>query len=128
VIPIFYKQSQPLSTGRKGFSAYDHADTVAEAVQAYKRCRTLKTFILTKGSPDLDRFACSCCGRLMSDYGDAPEGYRGNRVEYNPRAKTFRAKHYMCAWGQLLGAIGTAYSVAEAGENYRKAEGPAVSV
>lgn len=124
---MFYKQSRPRD-GFIGYSAYDHADTVADAVEAYKRCRTSKTFILVDGSPDLERFHCSNCGRLMSDYGDAPKGYRGNFVEYNPKAKRFRIKHYMCAWGQLLGAIGTAYSVAEAAANYQAAEGPAVSV
>jgi hypothetical protein len=125
---LFYKQAQPLKDGRKGFSAYDHADTLLEAAEAYKRCRTRKTFILTKTSPDLDRFACSCCGRLMSDYGDAPEGYRGNFVDYSPKAKTFRLKHYMCAWGQLLGAIGKSYSLAEAAAVYQASEGPAVKI
>ena len=126
----FYKQSAPRihsETGKRfmGYSAYDHADTVADAVKAYQRCRKARTFILTDGARELNTLECSVCGRKLSDYGDAPEGYRGNRIDYSPRSRTFRPKHYMCAWNALLGAICTSYSVAEAGVKYRKMQGKA---
>lgn len=127
---MFYKQACPRvhpETGEKyrGYSAYDHSDTIAEAVEAYKRCRKSRTFILTDDAPELDTLECSVCGRILSDYGDAPKGYRGNYIDYSPRSRTFRAKHYMCAWNTLLGAICTSYSVAEAGAKYERMVGPA---
>lgn len=120
----FYKESRP--GGR--YSAYDHADSIADAVQAYKRCRKSRTFILTDNARELHTLECGVCGRVLSDYGDAPEGYRGNYIDYSPTRRTFIAKHYMCAWRTLLGAICTSYSVAEAGVKYRRMQGRARSV
>lgn len=130
---MFYKQSRPRInpvTGEKGktFSAYDHADTITEAAEAYKRCRKPQAFILTDDSPDLHRFACNVCGKQMDDFGDTPENYRGNRVDYYPRTRTFRIKHYTCAWGNLLGAICTSYTLAEAGRKLKASEGRAYKV
>jgi len=126
----FYKKSSPRTnpyTGKtyNGYSAYDHADSIAEAAEAYKRCRKQQSFILTDESPDLARFACNVCGKQMNDHGDTPEGYRGNRVDFYPKSKTFRIKHYTCAWGSLLGAICTSYSLAEAGRKMKASEGRA---
>lgn len=120
----FYKESRPGKdgTGRR-YSAYDHADRITDAVAAYKRCRNRRTFILNDNSPDLQRLECGVCGNKLNDHGDTPEGYRGNYIDYSPRSKTFIAKHYMCAWKTLLGAICTSYSVAEAGAKYRKIQG-----
>jgi hypothetical protein len=124
----FYEQSRPrinTETGKRviGFSAYDHADRISDAAEAYKRCRKVKTFILTDESPDLKRFACSVCGKQMNDHTDTPEGYRGNFVDYSPRSKTFYIKHYMCAWNTLLGAICTSYTLADAAKKYQRAQG-----
>lgn len=124
---MFYKSSRPTATGTR-WSAYDHSDSLHEAGAAYARCRKSRTFILTDDSPDLERFYCSCCGRLLSDYGDAGEGYKAVYVDYSPTRKSFRPKHYVCAWGQLLGAIGTSYSLAEAAAAYQAAEGPEVRI
>lgn len=105
----FYPKARP--DGR--WAAYDHADTIADAATAYRRCRTGKSFILADDSPDL-ALPCSACGTAVNDYGDTPRGYRGNRCEYNPRSKRFRLMHYTCSWGALLGGIGTSYDLAEA--------------
>lgn len=106
----FYPKSRP----NGGYSGYDHADTVADAALAYKRCRRTKMFILADGSPDLS-LPCSACGVPLNEWtDDMPPGYRGNHVTYDPRTKRFRAMHYTCSWGALLGGIGTSYSLAEA--------------
>lgn len=108
----FYRKS----TERHTFSAYDHADTVLDAVRAYSRCRRSQAFILTDGSRDLDRYACSSCGLPLSTIvTEHPEGYHGNRCEYSPSTHTFTARHYTCSWGATLDAICTSSSVAEAG-------------
>lgn len=125
---MFYKESWPSKDGTTRYSAYDHADRISDAVEAYKRCRKRRTFVLNDDSPDLERLECGVCGRKLNDYGDAPEGYRGNRIDYSPRNRTFIAKHYMCAWNVLLGAICTSYSVAEAGVKYQKMQGKAQKV
>lgn len=114
----FYKKRRP--GGR--YSAYDHADSLADAAEAYKRCRKSQSFILTDEAQELHHLKCGVCGRMMSDYGDAPKGYRGNICSYSPSRKMFVLKHYMCAWGSLLGAICTSYSLAEAGRKMAESE------
>ncbi len=115
---MFYKQSAP---------AYDHADTMAEAVVAYKRCRKPRTFILTDDSPYRERYACVVCGALLSEpgtHGTIESAY----VDYNPRTKRAHPKHYYCAWSSLLGAVCTSYDLSEAATKYAAAEGKGVTV
>ena len=125
---MFYKDSNE----RGGYSAYDHADSIADAVEAYKRCRTMKTFVLNRESPDLDRIACAVCGlrlseRALTDDGEpVPMSHHGNRIQYFPRVKRFRAHHYWCGWSALMGAIVGSYSVAEAGARYERIAGSTV--
>lgn len=123
----FYKQSRPTPTGTR-WSGTDHADTLADAATAYKRCRTRKSFVLTAESPDL-ALSCSCCGQPLNVFpSDTLDGYKGNRVEYFPKTKRFRLMHYMCSWGALLGAIGTTYSLAEAASTYERLAGRTITL
>jgi len=119
----FYKRSRPRADGTTGYSGYDHADTIADAVEAYKRTRTTKYFILVDGSPDLAAIRCSC-GALLSE--PAPDGKPdpGNRCMFRKRAgkPEVLGQHYVCSWGTLLGALGTSTSVAEAGAKLQRAE------
>ena len=114
--PGFYKRSRPTADGRLTYSGYDHADTLAAAVQAYKRVRSRQYFILTDGSPDLAELTCTCGHTL--DEGD------GNRCQLIKRNGKFfvLGQHYVCSWGTLLGALGTASTLAEAGRQLNRAE------
>jgi hypothetical protein len=86
--------------------AYDGFDSVSEAQNHYKRCRTRKHFILSdSAAADLE---CSCCHALIKDgpQGKAPDpGYSGNRCEYSPSRKQVRIMHYLCAWGNVMSAV-----------------------
>jgi hypothetical protein len=114
--PGFYKKSRPSAEYGTVFSAYDHADTIAAAVEAYKRARTTKYFILVDGSPDLATITCTC-GNALSE-GD------GNRCQFTKRdgQAYVLGQHYACSWGTLLTAISTSSSVAEAGGKLQRAE------
>jgi hypothetical protein len=119
----FYKRSRPRPDGTVGYSGYDHADTIAAVVAAYKRTRTTQYFILTDDSPDLANLRCTC-GALLSE--PAPDGKPepGNRCQFvkrNGRAFVL-GQHYICSWGTLLGALCTSGTVAEAGRKLTKAE------
>ena len=87
---------------------YDKHQTKASVMKAYKRCRTSKDFIYNKDAPVLSKTKCSCCGNLLSNYGDASEGYRGNICKWIPGKlskggkPTIKAMHYLCAWGQTF--------------------------
>jgi hypothetical protein len=118
----FYKRSRRRPDGSTGFSAYDHADTIADAVEAYKRCRTTKYFILSDGSPDLANLRCTC-GALLSEPGPDGKPDGGNRCQYAKRdGKPYvLAQHYYCSWGTLLGALGTSDNLAEAGSKLQAA-------
>lgn len=115
--PGFYKRSRPRPDGTVGYSGYDHAETLAAAVQAYKRTRTLKYFILVDGSPDLAELTCTCGHKLS-------EGDDGNRCQLIKRNGKFYVlgQHYRCSWDNLLGALCTSSTVAEAGRKLTKAE------
>jgi hypothetical protein len=119
----FYTRSRRRPDGSIGFSGYDHADTVADAVKSYNRTRSIQYFILSDGSPDLAVLRCTC-GALLSE--PAPDGKAdpGNRCQFTKRdGKAFvLAQHYVCSWGTLLGAIGTSDTVAEAGAKLAVAE------
>jgi hypothetical protein len=118
----FYKEARRAADGTMRYSAYDHADSIADIAEAYKRCRKAKDFILQDGAPELDTLCCAVCGKVMSDYGDAPKGYRGNLGVFYPKSRTFTMKHYLCGWNSLLGAICTSYSLSEAGAKYERIE------
>jgi hypothetical protein len=117
----FYKQSRPRPDGTIGYSGYDHADSIADVVAAYKRARVSKHFILVDDSPDLSTLRCTC-GQLLSEPG--PDGKGGNRCQYAKRngVPFVMGQHYGCSWGTLLTAIGTSSSVAEAGAKLEAAE------
>lgn len=85
----------------EGAKAYDEADTVADAIEAYRRCRTVKSFIL-RGD---ENAVCDVCGRTLADDPAEYDSYKGNRCEYDPRTKTVTVHHYTCGWGVTLTAI-----------------------
>lgn len=104
----------------------DHFPTLADAAHRYRRCRKPQHFILDDDSPDL-ALPCGSCGRPLNTWApDVDEksarGYHGNRALFKPRAKRFVLQHYTCAWGSLLGAICTSYTLAEAGAALAAAE------
>ena len=119
----FYKRSRPRPDGTVGFSGYDHADTIADVVAAYKRTRTTKYFILTDGSADLATLRCTC-GALLSEADPNGKVGAGNRCQFTKRdGKPFvMGQHYSCSWGTLLGALGTASTLAEAAGKLQRAE------
>lgn len=101
---------------------YDRFHTLQDAATKYRRCRVTQHFILSDDSPDL-ALTCGACGDPLNVFADdVSDGYRGNRVHYYPRDKRFVLQHYTCAWGTLLGAVATSYSLAEAGAALAKAE------
>jgi hypothetical protein len=91
---------------------YDTFKTIESAKKHYSRCRTRKDFILKGASEStLNKIKCKCCGKPLADYGDAPEGYRGNICEWIPGKRTKNGKpkvvgmHYLCAWGVTLNQV-----------------------
>jgi hypothetical protein len=92
-------------------SGYDHFRTLAQVQKAYRRCRTVKYFVIEAGAKWNP--PCKCCSRKVFDFsGDDtdgqpmhPKGFDGNRCTYNPRTKTVTAMHYTCAWGKTLDEI-----------------------
>lgn len=85
-----------------GAKAYHEADTLADALEGFRRARTVKHFILTGTTDDPP---CAGCGRPLSDDPAEIESYRGNRCEYLPRTKEIVAYHYVCGWDATLTAI-----------------------
>lgn len=75
-------------------TAYDSADSIAEAEEAYRRCRTEKHFILTEAGAQAIKPTCPCCGDPITD--------RKNRGRYSPRFKKAIVMHYECAWGAVF--------------------------
>ena len=88
---------------------YDCFDSLDEARQHYKRCRTLKDFILSDKGIQADNPTCAHCGNKLTDtpktHPDVSEGYKGNRCHYHPQRKKSICLHYLCAWESLLNAI-----------------------
>ena len=115
----FYRKSRPSADHGTVFSGYDHADTIADAVEAYQRCRTTKHFILTDTSPDLEGLTCTCGHSLGED--PVRDGNRCQLVRRNGRVCVL-AQHYACSWGTLLDAIGTSDNLAEAGRKLDRAQ------
>ena len=91
----------------QGVSMYDKFDTIEAAKHHYRRCRTVKHFILAAdAAKDLK---CNCCqGRVGDpppDHPDAGDGYRSNISMYLPKHKRIIVMHYLCAWGNLMQRI-----------------------
>ena len=80
--------------------SYDTFKTPAEAKKFYKRCRTVKHFILDKAWIKKHDPVCGC-GKKMSEH-NSPPGYDGNRCKYLPRMKRIVIYNYECAWNNLL--------------------------
>jgi hypothetical protein len=85
-----------------GARAYHEADSLAAALEGFKRVRTIKSFIL-KGTTDDP--PCGGCGRLLSDDPAELDSYKGNRCQYHPRTKSISVRHYTCAWGDTLAQV-----------------------
>jgi len=122
------------------YGTCDRADTIADAVDGYRRCRKIQTFILQSPTagvyetreealaacPELAKVRCSGCGRKLSEYApgeeeklDTRDAYHGNRIDFHPKTKRIKPLHYVCAWGATLGALATG-DAAEAFANIRR--------
>ncbi len=89
--------------------AYDGFDGIYEAKQHYRRCRTLKSFILSKSGVEKDKPVCAVCGEsLEKPPKKHPDSDAiSNRCEYHPRLKKVAVMHYICAWESLLNKVFT---------------------
>jgi hypothetical protein len=103
-------------------SKRDYFGSLAEAADAYARCRNTQYFRLTDDAPERAVLHCGTCGKLLDDERGTPPGYRGTSCKYVPRTGRFVVQHYTCAWDSLLGATGTSYSLAEAAAKLAAAE------
>ena len=92
---------------------YDAFDSIREVGKHYRRCRTLKHFILSDKALENDAingylFNCAYCGEPLTIE-------RGNRGYHAPGRKASATRepiqartivmHYDCSWSQLLSQI-----------------------
>lgn len=88
---------------------YDGFDSLNEVKPHYKRCRTLKHFILSQTSVNKENPTCSVCGNKLLDkpvkHPDVGPGYDSNICCYHPKIKKIACMHYLCAWESLLNRI-----------------------
>jgi hypothetical protein len=68
--------------------AYDGFDSLEEAINYYRRCRTIKSFILSDDGVFNDNPRCIICKKLVKDKPkpDTLNSYMGNRCQY-PKQK-----------------------------------------
>ena len=78
--------------------AYDGFDRLEEARTHYKRCRTVKFFILSDKGVEADKPICPCCGEPINLKD-------GNRAEYFPRNQKIAVMHYICSWEQVVNQL-----------------------
>ena len=91
---------------------YDDFNSIAAAKQHYRRCRTVKHFILTEAAIQREQPKCAVCGEPMTGLpkGETTvkRGYSdncANRCEYHPKGKKVAVMHYLCAWKFTLGKV-----------------------
>ena len=82
---------------------YDTFRTISQAKNAYRRCRTVKHFILKDNTPNNP--TCPVCSHKLRDDPETMQSYRGNRCEYNPRTKQVTVFHYTCSWKRTLAQV-----------------------
>lgn len=124
---MFYKKSRPIydENGKvegKRWTAYDHSDSIKEAVEAYKRCRNSRTFILTDKSKDRAKYCCYVCGERLDAPVPDTQKVEPAYIDYQPKTKFAFPHHYSCGWKVLLNAICSSKSVAEAGAKFHVAQ------
>jgi len=78
--------------------AYDGFDSIDEAKQYYRRCRTTKHFILSDKAIENGKLICGVCGHPMTVE-------KGNRCEYLSTNKKVLVMHYRCAWEVIFDTI-----------------------
>lgn len=83
--------------------AYDGFDRLSELAPHYRRCRTVKNFILSRSGIEAERPVCSVCRQPITP--DQP----ANRGIYYPRrsgrSRRWVIMHYECAWSALFKAV-----------------------
>ena len=124
---MFYKKSAPRydENGKvigTSWRAYDFADSIKDAVVAYKRCRNRRTFILTDRSKDRAKYDCYICGERLDRPAKDGTKVESTYVDYSPKTKVAHPHHYSCGWNVLLGAICTSRSIGEAGVKFAIAQ------
>jgi hypothetical protein len=85
---------KPWTTGN--MVAYHSADSIAAAIEGFRRARRAKSFILTGGFAGV-KCAAADCGKPITD--------RANRGQYDAETKKVRVLHYDCSWGETLGLV-----------------------
>jgi hypothetical protein len=84
--------------------AYDGFDSIAEAKQHYRRCRTDKHFILSDQGVATDKPKCAECGELV-EVDPADSDKKNNRCMFHRKTKLCSVMHYDCSWKNILNHI-----------------------
>ena len=91
---------------------YDIFGSIAAAKQRYRRCRTVKHFILTEEAIQQEKPTCSICGQPMTGLPkgetEVQRGYSdhcANRCSYHPKNKRVAVMHYLCSWNAIMDLI-----------------------
>jgi hypothetical protein len=88
-------------------SAYHSVTDLATLAHDGRRLRNELAFIATDDALRATPTDCASCGLPIRPDDDEPNfELRGNRGSFFPRTKTYRLRHYYCAWGVLLGPGG----------------------
>lgn len=88
------------------YDAFDHVEEVAEK---YKRCRKMKSLILSDEAIEATEMYCAHCGGRLRTSEDPeneqPSGGRSIRGNYYPRQRVLVVMHYYCSWEKLMNDI-----------------------
>lgn len=84
--------------------SYPIFKTPEAAAEKFKLCRLPQWWILEDNNNC--ELNCSHCKNkikdLPPDEPELPPGYISNRCVFNPRTKTHKIYHYVCAWKSVL--------------------------
>lgn len=83
--------------------SYPIFKTPEAAAEKFKLCRLPQWWILDDNDCEL---VCVHCNAKIKDlppkHPDLSTGYISNRCVFNPRTKTHKIYHYICAWESVL--------------------------
>ena len=90
---------------------YDKFSSFDEVRDKYRRCRTVKEFMLDKDAAREMNLVCAICKNkltehppksddILKNWDEEPDC--ANICEYYPKVKKILVMHYICAWGSIL--------------------------